>query len=465
MKKRIISLIMTGVTTTMLLAGCGSSSTSAPAATSDETAAPAATQEAPAATQEVPVAETAATEVNISFYTTETGKDDMYQELISDFESKNPGITVEYIAAGDDQLQQWMALYASNEGPTVSLMDPINIWENQERMRPLTGEPMLSNVDEASLGTMTFNGTVYAVPMSAAGIGLLYNKAVCDAAVGGDFDPGTIKTRSDLKDLFDKIEATGVAATCITGVNWSLGSHFLCQTYGAAIGDTKTRVDYINSIISGETKEIDNDVFNGFMDTLDLLIQYNYNKNDPLVGDVNLDAMALAEGKCGTWMMGDWAWTYMADLVEDGAEFGLMPIPHSDDASDVTNQYLQTSYAKGYCVDASQNTEDQQLAGLKFIEYITSDSHSQEAQAKRAGQALPFKNFSATIDSPLGNSTASYIAQGHTLDFYGTPSLYPSDIWYECGAYMCAYVTGACDREKLAADIDAYWANQEKREY
>ncbi|MCR5669465.1 MAG: ABC transporter substrate-binding protein, partial [Butyrivibrio sp.] len=418
MKKRMISLIMTGIMGVTLLSGCGQASAPAQTETAGETTAQ--TQEAPAAEED---ASADLGEVAISFYTTETGKDDMYQDLIKDFESKNPGITVEYIAAGDDQLAAWMALYASNEGPTVSLMDPINIWENQERMRPLSGEPMLDNITESSLSTMTFGGTVYAVPMSAAGIGILYNKAVCDAAVGGDFDPSTIKTRSDLKDLFDKIEATGVAGTCITGVNWSLGSHFLCQTYGEAIGNTQARVDYVNSIISGETKEIDNEVFNGFMDTLDMMAQYNINKNDPLVGDVNLDAMALAEGKCGTWMMGDWAWTYMAELVEDGAEFGLMPVPHSDDASDITNQYLQTSFAKGYCVDASQNTEEQQLAGLKFIEYISSDSYSQETQAKRLGQALPFKNCTATIESPRGRSTAYDIAAGKTLDFYGTPSV------------------------------------------
>ncbi len=33
------------------------------------------------------------------------------------------------------------------------------------------------------------------------------------------------------------------------------------------------------------------------------------------------------------------------------------------------------------------------------------------------------------------------------------------------GAYMCEYLTGACDRKTLADKIDAYWANQEKREY
>ena len=401
--------------------------------------------------------------VTISFYTTETGKDDMFLDLIDDFESKNPGIKVEYIAAGDDQLAGWMALYASNEGPTVSLMDPINIWENRERMLPLTGDPMLENIDPASLSTLTFDGDVYAVPMSAAGIGILYNKAVCDKAVGGNFDPASIRTRSDLADLFEKIEATGVAASCFTGVNWSLGAHFLCQSYGAAIGTTEERVAYVNSIISGETKEIDNPIFNGYMDTFDLIAKYNYNKADPLVGDVNLDAMALADGECGTWFMGDWAWTYMAPLVEEGAEFGLLPIPYSDNEDDVINHCIPTSYAKGYCIDKSQNSEEQQAAGLKFIAYLSSDEHAEEQLVYTCGQAFPYLNNTAVIESPLGNSTASYISSGNAYDFYGTCNLCPSDIWYECGAFMCEYLAGGCTRAELAEKIDGFWAAQDLR--
>ena len=52
----------------------------------------------------------------------------------------------------------------------------------------------------------------------------------------------------------------------------------------------------------------------------DLLAEYNYNKADPLVGDVNMDAQVLATA-CGTWFMGDQQRTYLADVVEDGAEF------------------------------------------------------------------------------------------------------------------------------------------------
>ena len=451
MKKKILSMFL-GLTMIMTaMVGCGpASGAQAPAGDAQGDAQPATAAEPTEA-------------VEISFYTTETGKDQMFQDIIKDFESKNPGITVEYIAAGDDQLQQWMALYSSNEGPTVSLMDPINIWETQERMLELTNESMISNIDEGALSTMTFDGKIYAVPQTAAGVGILYNKAVCDAAVGGDFDPSTIKTRSDLEDLFKKIQATGVDATCFTGVNWSLGSHYLCQVYGAAIGSTQDRVDYVNSIIAGETKEIDNDVFNGYMDTFDMMAKYNHNAADPLVGDVNIDAQALAAGECGTWFMGDWAWTFLGPIVSEGQEFGLMPVPHSDDANDPLNQSIATSYAKGYCVDKSQNTEAQQAAGLKFVEYITSDSYAQEQMAKVCGQALPYKNASVTIESPLGLSTAKYISEGRTYDFYGTPNLCPSDIWYECGAYMCEYLAGQSDRATLASKIDEYWSHQEKR--
>ena len=179
---------------------------------------------------------------------------------------------------------------------------------------------------------------------------------------------------------------------------------------------------------------------------------------------MNLDAAALAAGDCGTWFMGDWAWTYLAALVEEDAEFGLLPIPYSDDENDIINQSIPTSYAKGYCIDKSQNTEAQQQAGLKFIEYITSDEYAEEQTAIVCGQALPFKNFTASDKlSPLGQSTANYMAQGLAWDFYGTPNLCPSDIWYECGAYMCEYVAGASDRETLASKIDEYWSKQEAR--
>lgn len=454
MKK--ISYLLVAAMAASLFTGCGAGST--PSAGTDTAGAAAGAETAEIKTESAEGGK----EVSISFYTTETGKDDMFLDVIGDFETKNPGIKVEYIAAGDDQLQKWMSLYASKEGPTVSFMDPINIYENQERMKEYTKEecPWLDNIQENAFSTFTYDGKIYGIPGSAAGIGLLYNKRVCDEAVGGDFDPASIKSRSDLKALFDKIEATGAAGTMFTGVNWSLGGHYLGLVYGEYRGDVAAREAFAESEKAGEVQMIDDQVFNGFMDTFDLMAAYNYNKEDPLVGNVNLDGEAFATGKAGTWFMGDWAWTYIGGLKEKDSEFGIMPIPVSDDANDPLNTIIPTSYAKGYCVDASQNTEKQQQAGLKLVEYFTSDEYCQKVFADICGQAFPYKNFKAAIESPLGQATAEYIAKGKNYDYYGTANMLPSDFWYENGAFMCEYLAGKADRKTLSDNIGTYWTSR-----
>ena len=441
MKKKIVSVLLAASMVAGLISGCGGVGGSGESSSDDEASG----------------GET----VEISFYTTETGKDEMFQNAISKFEEDNPGITVEYIAAGDDQLQKWMSLYASNEAPTVSLMDPVNIYENQERMRVYDPEECdwLSNIKEDALGTLTYDGKIYGIPYSTAGIGLVYNKTVLDEAVGGDFDPSTIKTRSDLAELFDQIEATGAAASMFTGVNWSLGGHYFGITYGAARGDVDDRVAFVEASKAGEATLEDDQVFN---DTFDLIAEHNYNKNDPLVGNVNLDAEALVNGEVGTWFMGDWAWTYLGILenVNDN-EYGILPVPQNDDENNAANTLLPTSYAKGYCIDASQNSEEQQEAGMKFVEYITSNEEVLTEFAKTCGQIFPYENFpTEAVESPLGLATAEYVNNGQNYDYYGTADMLPSDVWYEVGAYMCEYLAGSCDRQTLAGNIDAYWQAQ-----
>ena len=81
MKKKILSMFL-GLTMIMTaMVGCGpASGAQAPAGDAQGDAQPATAAEPTEA-------------VEISFYTTETGKDQMFQDIIKDFESKNPGIT------------------------------------------------------------------------------------------------------------------------------------------------------------------------------------------------------------------------------------------------------------------------------------------------------------------------------------------------------------------------------------
>ncbi len=399
--------------------------------------------------------------VNITFYSTQTGMDDKFEDIISRFEEENDGITVEYIAAGDNQLQKWMSLYASNEGPTVSLMDPINIWENMDRMLVLdpAENPWMDQVYESAYASYIFDGDIYGIPISTQGYGLLYNQRVLDEAVGGTFDPDTIKTRDDLAALFDKIEATGAGATMFTGVNWSIGMHYLALTYAGYRDSREIEKTVVEESKAGTFDLANDEVFNDFMDTFDLIAEYNYNKADPLVGNIDMDAEAVATGKVGTWFMGDWSWVQLKDIADRDEEFGLIPIPINNDANDERNHKIPASEPKGYAIDVSQNTEEQQEAGKKFIEFITLDGYAQEIISDTMGATLPYKDVKATSDSPLAAATSEYVDQGRTIDISNFVLL-PSDFWYENGASMEQYLAGAIDRATLASQISEYWKAQ-----
>ena len=56
------------------------------------------------------------------------------------------------------------------------------------------------------------------------------------------------------------------------------------------------------------------------------LQKYNYNANDPLVGNTDIDGQAIAKGDVAMWFMGDWAWNYIKDSASADDEFGLMPL-------------------------------------------------------------------------------------------------------------------------------------------
>ena len=374
-------------------------------------------------------------QVSISLYTTVPGHDEDFEKFCADFMEANPDITVNYIAYDSSEKQKWMTLYASGEAPTVSLMDAVDIRENIENMAAydLEGDDswIKDQVDDSNLAIFKDdNGSVYGVPNSVQSMGIIYNKTTIEKATGEEFDPSTIKSNADLDALCQKIQDGGVSPIMFTGVDWSLGSHFLSQVFNGIQGDEEAQKAFIESVKDGSAELKTNDAWNGVMDTFDIIAKYNYNANDPLVGNTELDGQAMAKGDVAMWFMGD----------------------------DAVNQELAVFPAKGYCVDGSQNDEAQQAAGKKLVEYLTIERAQDMSDALSI--ALPFKNVDVTVASPLANATQAYVADGKVQSTYAFSALLPSDFWSENGAVMQQYLVGQMDRDTAADAIQAYWQAQ-----
>lgn len=397
--------------------------------------------------------------VTISLYTTIPGKDDQFQEIVNDFMKDNPNVTVNYIAYDSSEKQKWMTLYAGGEAPTVSIMDAIDILDNTDNMASFdSGDKVLDGIDSKYTDVFSKDGVIYGVPDAVQAMGIIYNKTTIEKATGEDFDPSTIKSMSDLEKLCEKIEKGGVAPLMLTGVDWSLGSHYLSQVFDGIQGDADVQKKFIDDVKSGAVELKSDDKFKSVMDTFDLFAKYNYNKDDPLVGNTDIDGQAIASGEAAMWFMGDWGWSYISATANADDEYGLMPVPLTDNESDAINQQLGVFPAKGFCVDKSQNDEAQQAAGKKLINYILRDDAQKFADLLTT--ALPYNNDSVTYESPLVTSTQSYIANDQTYSTYAFSSLLPSDFWSENGASMQQYLSGQIDRDTLADQIQKYWQSQ-----
>ncbi|MDO5425615.1 MAG: ABC transporter substrate-binding protein [Eubacteriales bacterium] len=399
----------------------------------------------------------------ITLYTTVPGHDADFEAFCAEFMEANPDITVNYIAYDSSEKQKWMTLYASGEAPTVSLMDAIDIQENIANMAAYDLEGadawIAEQVGESNLEIFQGeDGALYGVPNSVQAMGILYNKATIEAATGEEFDPSTIKSNADLEALCEKIQAGGVAPIMFTGVDWSLGSHFLSQVFSGAQGEVEDQIAFIEGIKDGSIDLKTNDVWNGVMDTFDIIAKYNYNSKDPLVGNTELDGQAMAAGNVAMWFMGDWGWSYLQDTANIDDGYGIMPCPLNGDSEDPINQQLLTFPAKGYCIDGSQADEAQQEAGKKLVEFLTIEKAQEMSDA--LSMALPFSGVDITVESPTANATLSYIADGATASTYAFSSLLPSDFWSENGAVMQQYLVGMMDRDAAADAIQAYWQAQ-----
>jgi raffinose/stachyose/melibiose transport system substrate-binding protein len=246
----------------------------------------------------------------------------------------------------------------------------------------------------------------------------------------------------------------------IHGANWSVGAHYLGMVYAVQSPETEGGKAFIEGLMNGTVDIAQNAIFQGYMDTFDLLVKYNYNKADPLVGDINTDDQAFAQGKCATFFMGDWAWTIIGTLENKDEDFGFIPVPWSNDPNVYGNSQVVVNMPKVMCIDASQNTPEQQQAALEVLRWMLTTSEGQEYFIG-AGFSMPYTNVRPAKYNTMTESISSYVSVAKTINI-GCFVYMTGDAWAKTGDLMLKYMVGEINRAKLAEDINAYWRSAGK---
>lgn len=396
--------------------------------------------------------------VQISMLNTKGEIQTALEELAVQFEAET-GIKLEVIAAGtgESPYTRVTSMYNSGTAPTLALLDTTDVVAlASEYAYDLSSEKWLEEVEGK---TKVIDGKVYSFPFSVEGRGIIYNKAAIENVTGREFKPEEINSYAAFKALLEELRAGGMEnPVVLSKEDWSLGAHQFGYIYDAYDGTTEGAAELIDGLKSGEIHMADVQNYKDFVQTLELVMEYNVNKADPLGALYERDPMYLADKEAAFWLNGNWAWPNLVDAGADEADgYGFIPFVMGDDITSVANKGIQASPSKQLMVDNVQASEEQKAAALEFINWLVYSESGQKGLVEGCAVIPAADNNEVKVLDPLGQDIVNKMKSDAV---YTSSYVAPGDHWAEVGALVQKFVAKQSDSAELAASVDAYWQSQ-----
>lgn len=197
MKKKVLSLLVTGVMFVSLLSGCSPDKSAEESGGQDSKVPEKSTQ------QVVKVPEK---DVTLEWEITATSeKIPVYQEVVDDYKAKT-GVNIKLVTPYETVMKTRMA---SGDLPDLWETHGWSVARYSEYLMILNDQEWFSRVDESILPVISDeDNNIYCLPLTVGINTITYNKDIFEAA---DVDPYAIRTWADFNEACDKIKATGVA--------------------------------------------------------------------------------------------------------------------------------------------------------------------------------------------------------------------------------------------------------------
>lgn len=379
-----------------------------------------------------------------------------FEKMLAEYSEEND-ITVTMIPlAGQDAYEKMTTLYASGNPPSI-LMVGQEFSEFQENFLDLSDTDFVKKAQEGTLDFVTVDDKVYGTPSTLESYALMYNEDVIHEVLGEDVDPSSFETLDELEQLFDDLEANGQGAVTLSPMDWSLGAHFTNTIFSGQSETHEGRFEFIDELKAGNVNLSENDVYNGWADVFDLLIEHNIHKDSPLSVVYEDNSADLANGDAAVWFMGNWAYPDLKAINPD-ANFKFIPIPVSNDPADYANGKIAIGVPSYWCVDESGNTEAQQKAAVDFLDWFLTSERGQEYYVNELNFIPAYEGFTPKPEDSLSIQTFEMLDSGENLEWINT--YYPAGGFQAMGASCQKYLDGIIDREGLAKEIEDYWKSE-----
>lgn len=396
--------------------------------------------------------------VKITMMNSKPELEDAFNEAAKEFQDAT-GVEME-VYTTDKPGEAIAQKYAAGDPATLMLCDYPNVMDiAAEKLLDLSDEKWSADGGDA-LGAK-LDGKLYGFPFCVEAFGLLYNKTAIENIIGKEFNPDDYQTLDEFKTLLDELKAGGMETPVIlNSEDWSIGQHFIQYTYKMQTGKKEDAQKLFEDVKAGNATFEDNAVFNAVFDTLDVLIDDNINKADPLAADYDLNASYLAEGEAAFWLNGSFAWPDTKEYVDGSMEYGIMAYPVNGDFPSVGK--INANATKFFAIDNVKATPEQQEAAKEFLNWLVYDEEGQSFLVTELKNIPAFSNITTGTDSigPLGQTLLSYLEEGKVKGIYN--SRYPAGTVQAFGTSIQKFAAGNISQEQLLKELQDTWTSSRR---
>ena len=388
---------------------------------------------------------------------------DQFLAAVSDYNKSQNCYTVKSVP-GDRKLtflQNVTPMYAAKNAPTI-MYTLQEIPDMADKVMDLKTTRIARLVSKDLLATANIGGRQVGVPSTAEAFGLLYNKKVLDKA---GVDPSKINTRADLEAAFKKVEASGKKALHFSAIWWSLGAHFTNIMHTTAGSTKEARFKALDDLVDGKMNLANNQAFKNWLATFDLLKKYNTGKVNLTDTEYDASIANLSGGDYAFMFQGNWTEPNLI-TASKGDDFGIMPLPISNNAKDYGNTQIPVGIPGYFMIDAQQSTTWQRKGAIDFLTWLYTSPQGQKRVAGPVEEGgmnfIPvYKGFKIEPKTFMAKEISKFVVGNKTLDWMN--SYYPAGLQEEVGKVsMQQYFTDKISAADLAKAIENAWKGKPK---
>lgn len=365
--KKAIALTLAAAMSASLLAGCGGSQNGG------SQTAEGAESSLPAYNELTVGTDYTDLKADLKFIThrTDLVDDGTFAGYVAEFQKMYPNITISYEDITDYANDMTTRLTSNDWGDICMIPTTIPLPELSDYFYAMCDLSAIEN-DYNFADNRAYNGKVYGIPSTGNAQGIVYNKAVFEAA-GITELPTTPTEFLDALQQIKDYDSSIIPLYTNYAAGWTM-SAWDAYIGGGATGDAdwmnvtmpQTHDAFAKGVPTGDEESGPYAVYNILYEA----VKRGLTESDPTTTDWEGSKPMMNNGQIATMVLGSWAIIQMQDAGPNADDIGYMPFPISVDGV----QYA--SAGADYCYGINANSsDDNKIAAMLYIKWLSESSN------------------------------------------------------------------------------------------